>query len=304
MTVSPLEEGASQEASSSEQARAEESISEQTSSRSLSSPVKPTERMVEDHNVSHIPFRSWCAHCVRGQAKSIGHVRHNKQEEQIPTVCMDYGFLGSEGDGGSDHEHPVLVMVDRASKMKGSFPVPCKGIAHPYPAKIVTTFLNKLGYTKVILKSDQEPSIVALGRAVKAQWEGEIMLEYSPKGESKSNGEAERAVQSVHGLARTVKDFLEEKLQISLEPTWPILAWLIEYSATLQNIFQIGSDGMTAFHRLKGKPWRVDLPSFGECVEFKKRTGSKLESRWESGIYLGVKDTTTERVVGMSRGSS
>ena len=92
--------------------------SEQTCSRSMSAPVKPTERMVEDHNVSHIPFRSWCAHCVRGRAKSIGHVRQDKQEEQIPTISMDYGFLGAEGEGGSDHEHPVLVMTDRAIGMK------------------------------------------------------------------------------------------------------------------------------------------------------------------------------------------
>ena len=206
--------------------------------------------------------------------------------------------LGLKGKGGSDHEHPVLVMTDRASGMKGSFPVPSKGIVHPYPAKIVCTFLNRLGYSRVNLKSDQEPSIVALGKAAKAQWNNEIILEYVPKGEHQSNGEVERAVQSAHGIARTVKDFLEEKLKIALEPTGPVLAWLVEYSSTLLNLFQVGSDGLTPYHRLKGKPWKIDLPSFGECIEFKKRTSTKLESRWESGLYLGVKTNTTERIVG------
>ena len=221
----------------------------------MGAPVKPTERMVEDHNVSHIPFRSWCAHCVRGRAKSIGHVRQDKQEEQIPTISMDYGFLGAEGEGGSDHEHPVLVMTDRASGMKGSFPVPSKGIAHPYPAKIVCTFLNRLGYSRVNLKSDQEPSIVALSKAAKAQWNHEIILEYVPKGEHQSNGEVERAVQSAHGIARTVKDFLEEKLKTALETTGPVLAWLVEYSSTLLDLSN-------------GKRWTDSIPSLeGKALE-------------------------------------
>ena len=68
-----------------------------------------------------------------------------------------------------------------------------------------------LGYMeckRIVLKSDQEPSIVALGDAVKNGRHGEIVSEASPKSESKSNGEVERTVQSVHGLARTLKGFL------------------------------------------------------------------------------------------------
>ena len=99
-------------------------------------------------------------------------------------------------------------------------------------------------------------------------------------------------------VARTVKDFLEEKLKIALEPTGQVLAWPVEYSSTLLNPFPTGSDGLTPYHRLKGKPWKIDLPSLGECIGFKKRTNTKLESRWESGWYLGVKENTAERSVG------
>ena len=31
--------------------------------RALPAPPQPTPEMVASHNVSHIPFRSWCAHC-------------------------------------------------------------------------------------------------------------------------------------------------------------------------------------------------------------------------------------------------
>ena len=49
--------------------------------------------------------------------------------------------------------------------------------------------------------------------------------------------------------------------------------------------------------RLKGKPWRVELPSFGEYVDYRKRTRQKLESRWSRGVFVGVPVKTIERSV-------
>ena len=42
-------------------------------------------------------------------------------------------------------------------------------------------------------------------------------------------------------------------------------------------------DGHTAYMRLNGKPWRVEMSSFGECVDFRRRTRLKLELRWSRG---------------------
>ena len=81
-----------------------------------------------------------------------------------------------------------------------------------------------------------------------------------------------------------------------------LLAWLIEYSATLHNLFQTGEDGMTPYQRIKGKKWSIPLPCFAEAIEFKRRTHHKLESRWEKGVFLGVKVDTTERIVGTKNG--
>ena len=89
---------------------------------------------------------------------------------------------------------PVLIVFDRRSKSIWSHPVPCKGIGHPWPATALLQDLERTGYKRVLLKSDQEPSIKSLCVAVKTGWAGEVMLESSPKGESKSNGEVERAV--------------------------------------------------------------------------------------------------------------
>ena len=75
--------------------------------------------------------------------------------------------------------------------------------------------------------------------------------EASPKGESRSNGEVERVVQAVHGLARTLKDFLEQQSGITLESQSPLLTWLVEHCSNLLPPFHKGEphDGHFAFMR-------------------------------------------------------
>ena len=62
------------------------------------------------------------------------------------------------------------------------------------------------GLRRMIIKSDQEPALKDLLRVVKAEWpeEFEIQPEESPVGESKGNGEVERAILTVRGQIRTV----------------------------------------------------------------------------------------------------
>ena len=193
---------------------------------------------------------------------------------------MDYGFFGQREDRSHD-TLPVLIVRDRKSKGIWSHPVPSKGLVHPYPARALMNDLDFMVYRRIVLKSDHNPSIVALCDAVKKGLHGEIVPEAAPKGESKSNGEVERAIQSVHGLARTLKDFLEQKSGSALESRSPLLAWLVKHCSDFLLLFHKGEphDGHTAYMRLKGKPWRVELPSFGECVDYRKRTRHKLETR-------------------------
>ena len=178
-------------------------------------PPKPTPEMVESHNVSHLPFRSWCPHCVRGRGKSYPHRKvDHSQDGSDPVLSLDYGFFGAPGElpadavGGS--RMPVLVCRDRQSKALFTHLVPAKGVEHFYPEEALLRDIKFLGYSKVTLKSDQEPSIVALANAVKNSLSGkgiQCQIENSPKGDAHgmSNGEAELAVSLTQGLARTLR---------------------------------------------------------------------------------------------------
>ena len=38
-----------------------------------SSEPKPSKREVEEHMLTHVPFRTWCPHCVRGKERAAYH---------------------------------------------------------------------------------------------------------------------------------------------------------------------------------------------------------------------------------------
>ena len=61
----------------------------------LSNPGAPTQKEIEEHNVTHLPFRSRCPHCVSGKAQDRPHrMRKEEQEEkQVPEIVFDYGFV-------------------------------------------------------------------------------------------------------------------------------------------------------------------------------------------------------------------
>ena len=266
-------------------------------------PLKPTPQEVEEHLVSHIPFRSWCSSCVRGRGPSFRHVRVDHDSERLPTIAVDYGFLGDGSEPAS--ETPILVAKCRYTKFIWAIPVPSKGVENMHGSTALLEAVKETGYRRLILKSDQEPSIIALCRSVRDGFHGDIVLENAPKeSHEKSNGEAENAVKLVAGMARTLHE--ELKLRgVTVGSRHPLLAWLVAHCGSLLSLFGRGgelNDGHTPYQRLQGKEWRVALPPFGEVVEYRRRTKDKLEGRWRDGIFLGVKRTTTERIVGDETG--
>ena len=54
-------------------------------------PGAPSKQEVDEHDLTHMPFRSWCKYCVRGRAKELPHGRGESEdsEVQVPIVAMD-----------------------------------------------------------------------------------------------------------------------------------------------------------------------------------------------------------------------
>ena len=57
-------------------------------------PSEPSARERAEHEATHIPYRSWCVHCVRGRGRSTKHMKMKRDEEEpdVPRISMDYFF--------------------------------------------------------------------------------------------------------------------------------------------------------------------------------------------------------------------
>ena len=57
--------------------------------------------------------------------------------------------------------------------------------------------------------------------------QGETLLEQLPKGDSRANGRAKRAVQKLQKKVRTLKLATEQNFGVKLEVRHPAFAWLV-----------------------------------------------------------------------------
>ena len=44
----------------------------------------PSSEEVEVHNLSHVPYRSWCPHCVKGKGVASKHVKQDSSKNTVP----------------------------------------------------------------------------------------------------------------------------------------------------------------------------------------------------------------------------
>ena len=58
-------------------------------------PVLPSEAEVEQHELTHVPFRSWCRHCVRAKGKECPH--HESSAAGASNFVTDCMFMGKAG---------------------------------------------------------------------------------------------------------------------------------------------------------------------------------------------------------------
>ena len=128
--------------------------------RAARRPKDPTPQEREDHAACHVPFRSWCRHCVAGMGRAEPHVVHDRSDSTIPQVCFDYGYMG---DGESDERaSPVLAIKSDQDRYPVAEILPSKGTENPYGVQVLVRAVVDGGWPKVTLKSDGEPAIVAL----------------------------------------------------------------------------------------------------------------------------------------------
>ena len=158
---------------------------------------------------------------------------------------------------------------------------------------------------EIIIKNDQESALIDLVRAVKKARSDGTVVENSRARDSRSNGRAERGVQSVEGMTRTMKLALEKRLGVSVPCNHPVMTWMVEHAAETLSRFQVSFDGRTAYERIKGKKYRGEIIEFGRNVYHRhpgNTQGGSMQRRWEEGIWLGKRVASDEHIIASASG--
>ena len=258
----------------------------------------PSASEVEEHRKTHIPYRSWCPECVMGRGLGEQRRCHAHLHHAIPRVGIDYWYITSgglktydeleygESDEGKakfaeDRKKGIVVkcLIVRCHESKAVFAhvVPCKGSDEDkYAVDLVCSDVAWMGHTKLLLKSDNEKALLTLVkqalRAIRCNVDAvdKVSDEQSQEYESASNGGTEVGIKVVRGQFRTLKLCLEKRVGHTLPPKHPLTAWLIEHAAFLLNVCHRGPDGLTAWARLRGREFGLNIYAVGERVFWKQ----------------------------------
>ena len=108
-------------------------VQEETGTRVLvkaADPKLPTPEEVDTHNLIHLPYRSWCPHCVRGKGKNMDQRRAGR-DKLIPEIHVDSCFMGSKMDVATKC---IVVAKDYSNKSVMGGVVPVKGGFKRFPS--------------------------------------------------------------------------------------------------------------------------------------------------------------------------
>jgi len=248
-----------------------------------------------------------------------------KENEEVPRIAFDYMRQKSKdireearkeniakGKSASKEEEveedylPTFVSCESGVKWISANVVPKKGV-EGFVVQAGGREIDLAGLRRMIVRSEQEPAVVELLRAVEAERpeELEIQPERSPAGESKSNGEIVRAIQTVQGHVRTIKLSVQKTYSCNVREDHPVWPWLVMYASLLLNLCVVGEDGRTAYERRKGRKFKKVLPEFGECITYLKPESvgiDKADSRWDNGVFVGLRIESGELFVMTSKG--
>ena len=274
-------------------------IAQRERARSLPQPRLPSRREVQEHELTHIPYRSWCVHWVRGAGRSDAHRRRARQDEkereQHMTIwSIDYAFVIDNCDlctreemervGWGKTRDTVLVSEDLTTGGIRAHLVSAKGNGDPWIAGKIKDDIEEFGYggAPVRIKSDQEKAIVDVQRTVIAKrGNAPTILVNSPTGDSQSNGRVENATKKVRNMMKTIPS--------SLESRWGVRV------ARDQGRFGKDKSSIDSCFKVKRKTLQKPLKLSGHLR-------GNMEDTFLDDMFLVLKLRSDEILIGTARG--
>ena len=120
----------------------------------LPAPMKPSKAQREAHECTHLPYRSWCPHCVAARRSNSQHRRSSSSNRTLPLLVADYCRLKDTDDGIEG----ITVHVARLYPARALLAtvVDAKGPDDNAVAR-VANFIRDSGHSKMVYKQTRKP---------------------------------------------------------------------------------------------------------------------------------------------------
>ena len=268
-------------------------------------PEEPSQQEVENHSLTHEPFQPWCPLCVQYRARQDPHPSSDHTSSGHSLLSMDFGFCSRHED--ESDKQTCLFLHDRATKMMAAVPTPQKGgRSLQHLVTEATRFVMGTQHKEIAIRSDREPSILAVVDGVKRSCRNmgiTVHDEGAPVHDHQANGAAEVTVQVLRQKAGLLVQQIEDKVaagRVIFGCNHPLFCWALIHSGWLHNRYVV-QGGQTAYERSHDRFYSGKLAMFGEDILGYLAT-DKGGPRWRHGIWLGKGASGDMHVIGTAEG--
>ena len=259
--------------------------------KGLKVPGEPSASERAQHELTHLPFRDWCPHCVKSKGR---HGPAKKQSDRQPVIQVDYCFQATHPDLPL---RKILSACDVQTGLGMAVIVPSKG-ENNYAVAELKKFIYECGRTFGILQYDQESPLKNVCQRVCAELGG-LSLRAAPKSHPQSSGSVGQMQRTLYGQVRTLIAQVEQNLNIQITSDHVLYPWALKHAQWLLNRYLVHSDGCTSYYRRWNRNYEGGLCQFAEVVHAKVIGGHavrKADIPWKSALWLG-RDTEADEII-------
>ena len=157
----------------------------------------------------------------------------------------------------------------------------------------------------ILLQGDAEPSVKQVLNATEA-CRGRLGLVTNTrlieKGSHDSNGQVEKAIDTIRRGGLTLRSYLEDKIRAKVSGHHHIFAWLNKHAAFLYNWFSTGGRGAPPFEIMFGRRFKGRLLPFGEKCIFFRPSRHKGDLQRDRGLWIGINERNGANILGTPTG--
>ena len=268
-------------------------------------PKQPTARERALHETTHLPYRAWCPHCVATRSYGDHHETttdpQKAAEREHPVIQADFFHCEERGPGEDNNSKYVLLMVDTWTRYVHAEPLKVRN--KKSVGEALARFIGSLGHVGTVeIAVDNENVLVAgmeFCRNTRLMMGMQTITTTNKHYDKGRTSVAERMVQSIRNLQKTLVLQLEEAAQFRLPGGHALRYWAVMHSAWLYCRFHVHTAlKVTPFQAVTGRPYRGRLANFGQIVLGLDPKAGKYKPLWKRGVYLG-KDGAGHDVLGI-----